>query len=317
MAMAVDLGLDWIRVPVAWKELQASRDGRIRLEMLDPIMQAAECSGIAVLVSVSDPPGWAVTASGPDPEQAARFLLGLARRYPAALRAVELFPGANTRQSWGAQPDPADYYALFQQVDRRLRGEAAQVLLVAAGLRPLPALPPAGGVDDLVYLRGLYRLGAARLMPVISLQFTELAGEPLLLPDEHERRVLRHYETVRQVMVENGHQSGLIWVTHLSPPSGTIRVADSEFRNSEAQARWLSQAYAQLRSQLYVGVAFLPSLNSKGEGTAEEVPSLSNDSGEPHPLYPVMHDMIRRNQAGSIVSRPGQAKEGSFTKMRP
>ncbi len=317
MALAVDLELDWIRVPVAWKDYQAYQDGPVRLEPLDLIMQTAGQNDLAVLVSISDPPDWALTGSGPDADQAARFVQAVVRRFPKTLRAVELFPGANTRQAWGAEPDPQAYLHLFQKVDQLLHDEPEPVLLVAAGLRPLPFLHPTGDMDDLAYLQKLYRLGADQSMPVISLQYFQPAEDPLLPPTGREKQALRHYENVRQVMIKNDHQSGMIWITHLSLPSGTIRVAGSVTTYQEAQSAWLSQAYVQLRSQLYIGAAFLPSLNSTGEETAEEVLSLLRETGEIHPFYPIMRQMIRLNQAGSLAAVPGRAKEGSFEKMRP
>lgn len=317
MTMAMDLELDWILVPVAWKDYQANRGGMIQLGPLDMIMRTAEQNGLAVLVSVAKPPDWAITESGPNPEQAARFIQALASRFPKTIKAVELFPGANTRQAWGAAPDPQAYIDLFQKVDLLIRDEPEPILLVAAGLRPLSVLHPASDMDDLVYLEKLYRLGANQYMPVISLQYFQLAGDPLLPPTKRERQTLRHYEDVRQVMVKNNHQSGMIWITHLSLPSSTISVAGTATTYQEAQSAWLSQAYVQLRSQLYVGVAFLSSLNSTGEETAEEVLSLLKETGEIHPFYPVMRQMIRLNQAGSLAAVPGRAKEGSFEKMRP
>ncbi len=317
MAMAVDLDLDWIRVPVAWKDYQVNQSGPIRLEPLDEIMETAEQNDLAVLISISDPPEWAMTRSGPDAEQAARFIQALMNRFPGALRAVELFPGANTQQAWGVAPDPQDYLSLFKTVALQIHDEDRPILLVAAGLRPLPVIHPADDIDDLVYLQRLYRLGASQHMPVISLQYFDLVGDPLLLPSYRERRTLRHYEEVRQVMIKNNHLSGTIWVTQLSPPSGTIMVEDSTGVFQEDQSIWLSQAYVQLRSQLYVGVAFLSSLNSTGEETAGEGLSLLKGTGETHAFYPVFRQMIRINQADTLAITPGRAKEGNFEKLRP
>ena len=89
------------------------------------------------------------------------------------------------------------------------------------------------------------------------------------------------------------------------------------YRDINTQALWISQAYLQLRSQLYVGVAFLQSFNSGGEGTAAQVPSLIRAAGSYHPFYPVLREMIALNNTGGQVSMPGKPKEGNFEKKRP
>jgi hypothetical protein len=79
----------------------------------------------------------------------------------------------------------------------------------------------------------------------------------------------------------------------------------------------MSQAYLQLRSQLYVGVPFLQSLNSGGEGTAAQVSSLIRAAGSYHSFYPVLSKIIALNNTEGLVSMPGKPKEGNFEKKRP
>jgi hypothetical protein len=318
MSMATDLNLDWICVPVPWSRYQPDASQAPRLEVLDQVMQFAAENRIAVLVSISSAPAWSRSSLGPDPASTAQFVLALARRYPQAIQAVELFPGANTRAGWGALPDPQAYYAMFAQVEEQTRGLDNSLLLVAAGLQPLPSPTPSGDLNDLEFLQNLYMLGASKIMPVISLRYSELTGDPLAAVNDGEHRKFRHYEEVRRVMVENQHQKGLIWITHLSLPSGTISVPDFAFHDINAQTSWMSQAYLQTRTQLYVGVAIGQSLNPESEGAAEGVPSLRlQGAGGYHPFYPMLRDMISLNKAGSVIIKPGRPKEGSFVKNRP
>ncbi len=252
--MAVDLDLDWMEVPVTWAVYQPNPAAPAQLESLDGIMRVAAQNQIAVLVSISGAPDWARTSRGPDPQSTVAFVQALVQRYPQAIQAVELFPGANTSVGWGSQPDAADYMALFSWVNTQIGSLGHPVTLVAAGLQPVEKPTPAGDVNDLEFLQSLYKQGASRVMPVISVQYRDLTGDPLMFPDGSEQRVFRHYEEVRRVMSLNQHQNGLIWITHLSLPSGTISIPDSAFQDINAQSNWLSQAYIQTRSQLYVGV---------------------------------------------------------------
>jgi hypothetical protein len=317
LGMAVDLQLDWISLPIRWDQLQPNPGQPPQFAALDSLFEASGIRGMAVMISISDAPDWALTEKGPDPEKSAAFVKVLAGRYSGTLQAVELFPGANTRQAWQGQVSPQAYAQVFQAVAEGLRRDHLSLQLVAAGLQPLPEIPLDGDVQDLVFLEGLYALGAASWMPVISLQYPELTGEPMTLPTSHEERVLRHYEAVRQIMVGNKHYSGIIWITQFCLPSGKIDVQDLYYLNRDAQVVWLSQAYYLLRSQLYIGVAFLPSLNSNGEGTAAQVLSLIQGAGDYHPFYSVFRKITGRIQENSLEDKPGKNKSGSLEKKRP
>lgn len=84
-----------------------------------------------------------------------------------------------------------------------------------------------------------------------------------------------------------------------------------------AQMNWLSQAYIQTRSQLYVGVTIGQSLNPEPEGEAEGVSSLLRSMGGRHPFYSVLREMISLNNAGGATIKPGKSKEGNFLKKQP
>lgn len=318
LQLASTLGLDWISVPVSWSAYQSDRASSPRLDALDTIMRYAGEHKIAVMLSVSNAPAWAQTPQGPDPEMTAQFVAALYQRFPKTLQAIELFPRANTRAGWGKPANPEAYFTLFKRVDGQLHQLEAPVVLVSAGLEPLTSSPAQGNMDDLMFLKRLYQLGASGLMPVISIQFADLAEDTLIYPNGVEHRVLRHYEEVRQIMVENQHKKGLIWITQISLPSGTIDTSDSAIQDVIAQANWMRQIYFQARSQLYIGVTVAQSLNPAPEGLAAAgVPSLLLGEGVYHPFSAMLGDMISLNKTGSVINKPGKPKEGNFAKKRP
>lgn len=315
--MAADLGLDWITVPVTWADYQPAQSAPPALQPLDNIMAFAAQHQIDVLISLSGAPGWAQTSLGPDPAQTARFAALLYQRYPSALRALELFPAANTRAGWGGQVSAAAYTRLLQQVTNQLHDQKLPMLLIAGGLRPLAANPAAGDIEDVQFLKDLYQQGAASLMPILSLQLHDLTGDPLTFPDGSRQHVLRHYEEIRQIMVANHHQNGVIWITQISQYSGTIKASDSALDDITLQANWMTQVYIQTRSQLYVGVNIMQSLNSGPEGAAAGVPCLLMGNGAYHPFYAVLRDMISLNKTGGNTIKLGKPKEGILVKNRP
>ena len=96
-------------------------------------------------------------------------------------------------------------------------------------------------MDDASFLQALYKNGLRDAVTIVSVQASGLTGEPLQASDKSENRVLRHYENIRQVMLNNGHESGLIWITHLTPPSGNITAEDQKYLDPEVQSAWFTR----------------------------------------------------------------------------
>jgi hypothetical protein len=105
---------------------------------------------------------------------------------------------------------------------------------------------------------------------------------------------LRHYEAIRNIMLENNHRSGLIWVTGFSWKSKTTT-------SLEEQSVWIKQAYLIMRRQLYIGAAFFQSLNSSINSSSES--SLVFRDGNFHPVLDEIGQIIAleyRSQTNSI-----------------
>lgn len=317
LEIAAPLDLDWISIPFVWSTSQPDPSQSPQVENLDRVMYFAGEHDVAVLISITSAPDWAKTQRGPNPEQTVQLITWLIQRYPETLQAVELFPGANTRDGWGAEADAQSYTALLAAAANSLRESGGQVLPVAGGLRPVVGNPSKGDVADLQFLKELYAQGVMAFMPVLSVQFTDLTGVPLSFPSSNGYPVLRHYEEIRRIMTANGHKNGLIWITRLCPPSGTIEASDSVYQDMNMQSNWLSLAYIQLRSQLYVGVTIGQSLNPESGGASAGFPSMLGGESRIHPFYSVLREMISLNKTGSVSIMPGKPKEGNLEKKRP
>jgi hypothetical protein len=294
---ASGVGIDWIGVDFDWERHWPDAAAPINLEPLDHVMVIAQSQGINILLSLTNPPEWAKGFNGPDIQQTAGLVAMLASRYPQSLLTIELFPSSNTTAGWGAPPDPAAYVALFQACQTTLYTSGSQILLVAGGLSPLYQSTSAGDMDDLDFLDGLYQAGAANFMPILSLRLSQVEGEAISSPDEAARQVLRHYETVRQVMLKFNHANGLIWITGFSWP------VQEKAASPDGQIRWLNQAYQLMKSQLYIGVAFFDRLNppEDSQHPASPVQSLIQKDAEGthlHPALAALGQIITLNQTG-------------------
>jgi hypothetical protein len=311
--LANNLQLDWVALEVSWQSIQPAKESPVDWTSLDSVFSMLAHYKIVVMASVTQPPAWALTKNGPNPDLTALLVQQLVQRYQTSIEAVELFPAANTRSGWGARPDPAAYMNLWKVVSKVLAASKNQVLLVAAGLVPL-VNPGEDEQDDLVYLQGLYTAGAKDLVQVFSLQLRNLVGTPVTSPGQDEHRVLRHYEEIRAVMVQNQHDKGLLWITQFSAPAAI--ETDKDVQNqAQKQDAWLAQAFQQLRSQLYVGVAFYNRINpASSQANSTSGAPLITLTGDLNPAFRVLRDQIAQNSSGGMDPRPGRPKAESLIK---
>jgi len=311
--LANNLQLDWVNLEIPWKLLQPDKNSKIDWKPVDQTLAGLANYKIAALASITQPPAWALTSAGPDASLTAQFIQQVLQKYGNTVTALELFPAANTRQGWGSNPDPAAYMSLWKAISKSLPAANKQVLLVAGGL--VPVVPSKDAQDDLAFLQGMYQAGAATVIQVISLQMHDLIGSPADPPDQKDSRYLRHYEQLREVMLKNKHDKGIVWITDLSAPSDLTQYGESSASFPQKQAAWLSQAFQQIRSQLYIGVAFLDRLNPAANPDAqEEVTSLITQTGDLHPIFRVMRDQVAQNSSGSSDPRPGRPKSDTLIK---
>ncbi len=245
--VAQSFNLDWLALDFDWAAYWPQEQEQPDWAEFDQCIAQASKGQMAVLLSITNAPAWAMNQRGPMPNAAARLVSMLAERYAGIVLAIELFPRANTPQGWGAAPDPQQYAALLKAADQAVHQAVHPITLVAAGLTPLNE--GMAGMDDLEFLQALYREGATSYMPILGLRLSHLQNDPLASPTHAQTTVLRHYEQIRQIMLESGHESGLIWITGFSfDPAQAMNIAQ--------QLSWLKQAYLLMRAQLYIGSAF-------------------------------------------------------------
>jgi len=247
--IADNYGLDWITIDFDWANYWPNADTSPNWTALDQAIGYIEDSRLAVMLSITNAPNWAFDSTGPSEIWTSELAVMLARRYPEKLLALEIFPAANTFPGWGTTPNPQSYARLLKAVSNSLANHGFDRPIIIAGIDP-----SAGKSDALNFLLDLYDEGSMSYSPVVSLRLPALAYSPLTPPEDVSNHTLRFYEEARQVMLDNGHQDGLIWITRFDWDPGQI---SAEYD----QTIWLQQAYLTMRSQLYIGVASFYCLN--------------------------------------------------------
>ncbi|MEW6651618.1 MAG: hypothetical protein AB1453_15690, partial [Chloroflexota bacterium] len=180
--IAGDLDLDWVALSLDWAALMPEMNSVPDMSMFDAAMKSLKANHASIMISLTNPPDWARNDNGIDPSITAQWVLWLENRYAPALRAIELFPAANTKNGWGGIPNPQQYAALFQQVQSSLTEKGSSLYLIAGGLQPAAVFSDPADWDDITFLTGLYKHGAKDWMSLISLQMPLLSGDPLRPP---------------------------------------------------------------------------------------------------------------------------------------
>jgi hypothetical protein len=315
--VASDLGLDWVAVHLDWTRVMPEISSVPDLARLDQIINTCASTGCAVMLSLTNPPPWAMGLEGPDAEISAQFIVWLANRYAPTLQAIEMYPAANTILGWNAPPNPNAYAYLFQHVRKRLVDNGSNLLLVAGGLQPLNEIK-GNDWSDVDFLNALYNAGAREWLSILSLRMQSITGEPLQSPANGETFALRRFEIIRQVMVENNHSNGMLWITLINAPGGKINPQDRLNPERQKQAEWLQKAITQIRSHLYIGVVYTHNLNSPGKSNmvfSQDAIILTQSSF--HPFYNALKAITQQTKPNSETDRPGRPKSNTLLKFTP
>lgn len=285
---AGSFNLDWIAVDFDWARQQPEGDLPIQWAILDQTIQNADLGGLGVMISITNAPSWAMAENGPNPQRTADLAAQLARRYPDVFLALELFPSANTVQGWGAKPDVHAYAEMLKATYRAIQAINPEIALVAAGLNPQTS--SAQDINDVAFLSRLYQAEVADFMPILGLRLPSLGNNPLATVHETDNLVLRHYEEIRNIMIDYGHKSGLIWITGFSWDRNSLR-------SPSEQAAWVKQAYLLFRAQLYIGAAFFDGLNVSPKASSQ--PLILD--GNLHPGFEELVEVIAQDNNSQTI----------------
>lgn len=285
---AGNFNLDWIAIDFNWQRLQPKANHSPTWYLLDAAMSNAEEKQLSVMLAITEAPDWARDKNGPHPQKTAELASELVRRYPDIPLALELFPSANTKRGWGETPNPKAYASLLKAITQAVLQINPDTIIVGASLTPLTR--NSSGMEDEEFLKELYTADIAEYLPVVGLRLPPLGNHPLTPTHQASEILLRHYENIRSIMLENGHKNGLIWITGFS-------WDESSLNNPNDQSTWMKQAYLLFRSQLYIGAAFFDGLNPSQSTSA----TLLLQNGNFHPGFEELIQVIAQDHNSQII----------------
>ncbi len=231
---ANNLGVDWVKIDVAWAEIETAPDV-YSYSALDAMIAAMELAGLKIMLTVYDAPEWSRSTyienlnsqfkgyTGPpeDYNDFAAFLANLATRYAGLVDAYEIWKSPNLVKFWTVpvytrpreRTDDGDYgipdeiqmgarhYApLLELAYRTIKSHDQKAMVIAAGLAPAGYGDNYNAIDTVTFLNNMLDEGAAEFSDAIGAIFSASAVPPTLQCCEKPPGVDTHYESFLQYL---------------------------------------------------------------------------------------------------------------------
>jgi hypothetical protein len=220
LQMVREMGSPWIVEFFPWAYYHAE-DGGIAWQHPDMVVNHAAAQGLTIIARIGLTPEWArpedtpltyLDASAYD--DFATFAAAFAQRYQGKVDYLIVGNEPNLSYEWGyRQTTPEDYVDLLKVVYPAVKEANPDIQVLGGALAP--TLEPPGspwGLNDLLYLRGMYEAGAAPYFDGLAVHTYGLTFPPDAEPGP-EILNFRRVELVRDIMVEFDDAETPIYIT--------------------------------------------------------------------------------------------------------
>jgi len=293
------IGVKWVKIQANWAFLQPDGPNQLdRLELFERQVQlASRPEDTRVLLSIAKAPLWTRSVreeDGPpdNPQQLADFIsLLLSTKIGENIDAIEVWNEPNLLREWrGTLPFNGDgYMQLFRPSYDVIRAASPNMPIVTAGLAPTSTLGNFA-VDDRTFLQQMYNAGLTNYISDSNVVIgahpygwwhapdARCCGDPNSAPgwdEDPHFYFIENLEAVRNIMVNNGHQNGQVWVTEFGwatweglpgpAPDGWL-----ELLTARQQGEYNIRAFEIGQELPWVGPMFLWNLNFANETTVEQ-----------------------------------------------
>jgi len=318
-----DLGAEWVRQQVWWKDIEGAPGSYIWDEM-DNVVAAVGRHHHKLMVSIVRSPGWATERGDEgmpaDPNDLGNFLLQMATRYREQIQAYEIWNEQNyADENGGNVQDAGRYVELLKVAYTRIKEADPLAIVLFGPLTPTGSNDRSTAVDDILYLREVYEYNAGEVRDYFDVLAAHVAGTlnppDTLWPDDpgpgpdwqdHPTHYFRHVENIRKIMENYGDDAKQIWLTEFGWASteGITEVPLPNYEyattnSAQQQADYVVQALERGRTmyQPWMGAMFIWNLNFARTNPATDQKSafgLINAAGQPRPAYTAVKEYIAR-----------------------
>ncbi len=262
--MIRDVGIDVVRLDLAWAAIQPRQD-EYQWDDYDYLVSLADRHGFDLLPIIGFSAEWASTAEGahdwqdwffaaPSPIDYAWFAYSAASRYAGRIRAWEIWSEPNTGLYWRPEPDPAAYVELLRNAYLAIKYADPSAVVVLGGLANDESLhqPQYVWYPPEEFLLAVYENDGEPYFDVVG-------RHPYTHPNEGTLALNERLDRLYSVMEAHGDTNTPIWLTELG--YSAIREAGV---TDVVQGRWLTECLDAAFSLSYVQVAFWYNFRNKG-----------------------------------------------------
>lgn len=220
LQMVREMGAPWIVELFPWAYYHAA-DGGFAWEHPDLVINHAHAQGLTVIARIGLTPAW---ARPPDTslnyldaaayDDFADFAAAFAARYRDKVTHIIVGNEPNLSFEWGyRQTTPQDYVDLLRVVYPAIKAANPDAVVLGGALAP--TIEPPGspwGLNDLLYLQGMYDAGAADFFDGLAVHTYGLTF-PATADPHPDILNFRRVELIREIMVANGDAAAKIYIT--------------------------------------------------------------------------------------------------------
>jgi hypothetical protein len=258
----------WIRFDINWNVIQYNGPSSYNWGPFDQVVNAATARGIKALGIITYTPPWAraagTTSYYPPTNLSdyANFCTAAVQHYRGlGVHAYEIWNEPNIT-FWAPSPDPARYTAMLKLAYAAIKQADPSALVVSGGLAPYGSYgsSDAQHINPINFLQAMYADGARG-------SFDAVGWHPYAFPYGISFHTWSAWSqmndtspSARSVMIANGDSAKQIWPTEFGEPTGTSSRSVSD----AAQAQYVTDAYAALKTFSWAGPGFLYSYHDNG-----------------------------------------------------
>lgn len=301
-------GLNWAKLTVPWRSIEASCKNCIDWEDMDRVVGAASTAGVKLMVRVDHQPDWSRSTqveNGPpdDMYDYADFVSVLANRYRAGspkgtVDAIQVWNEPNLSREWGGLPisrdQAAQYMYMLKETYQLVKATDPSKIIVSAGLSPTGTNDGTAMPDD-VYLGWMYEFGLAAYSDVVGVHAPGYGSAPEAEVNSdprfpHASFYFRRVEQLRDIMAANGDGAKPFWVLEFGWTTDQQNPEYSWYAvTPEQQADYIVRAFQYARANWapQVGPMFVwniadPTWTPEYE---QQWWAITNSDGTPRPAY--------------------------------
>lgn len=272
-------GFGWVKQQVRWADVQPNPGSSYNWGSLDQVVSAANASGVHVLFSVVQAPGWAAVSGTnypKNPSDFASFMSAMASRYKGRVAAYEVWNEENFAREVGpGNINPGNYVELLKAAYPAIKAADPNAIVVSGAPTPTGVNDPNIAERDLTYLQQMYAYQNGEVknyFDVLGAHNEPYANPPDQNVGNHTNPsysgdpsfFFRQVEDYRNLMVANGDGGKQIWETEIGYDANPLAPAGySGWTVSEQQqATYLVQLFQYARAHYpWLGAIFVWNLN--------------------------------------------------------